>query len=104
MLLSWSMTLFKLPHNDASQSMCQQGLTLFPLLVILYFGVEPSEEIIDIYSYLVLSTIDRVRVISEPTLKNLVTIFSCLVGLTCGVWTPVGMASVNTLQNIMREH
>jgi photosystem II CP43 chlorophyll apoprotein len=49
------------------------------------------------------SALHQVRVISEPTL-NPVTIFSYLGGLNHGVWTPMGMASVNSLEDIIGGH
>ena len=47
--------------------------------------------------------IHDVRVISAPTL-NPVTIFSYLGGLNHGVWTPMGMASVSSLEDIIGGH
>jgi photosystem II CP43 chlorophyll apoprotein len=49
------------------------------------------------------SALHQVRVVSEPTL-NPVTIFSYLGGLNHGVWTPMGMASVNSLEDIIGGH
>ena len=45
----------------------------------------------------------QVRLVNEPTL-NPVTIFSYLGGLNHGVWTPMGMASVNNLEDIIGGH
>jgi photosystem II CP43 chlorophyll apoprotein len=45
----------------------------------------------------------QVRIVSEPTLDP-GTIFSYLVGLNHGVWTPMGMASVNNLEDIIGGH
>jgi photosystem II CP43 chlorophyll apoprotein len=49
------------------------------------------------------AALHQVRVVSEPTL-NPVTIFSYLGGLNHGVWTPMGMASVNNLEDIIGGH
>jgi photosystem II CP43 chlorophyll apoprotein len=49
------------------------------------------------------TAIHQVRVISAPTL-NPVTIFSYLGGLNHGVWTPMGMASVSSLEDIIGGH
>ncbi|MGL5083558.1 MAG: chlorophyll a/b binding light-harvesting protein [Microcoleaceae cyanobacterium] len=43
------------------------------------------------------------RIIAEPTL-NPVTIFGYLFGLNHGVWTPLGMASVNNLEDVIGGH
>jgi photosystem II CP43 chlorophyll apoprotein len=49
------------------------------------------------------SALHQVRLVSAPTL-NPVTIFSYLGGLNNGVWTPMGMASVNSLEDIIGGH
>ena len=49
------------------------------------------------------TAIHQVRVINAPTL-NPVTIFSYLGGLNNGIWTPMGMASVNSLEDIIGGH
>jgi photosystem II CP43 chlorophyll apoprotein len=49
------------------------------------------------------TAIDRVRIVSNPTLDP-ITIFSYLVGLNRGVWTPMGMASVSSLEDIIGGH
>ncbi len=49
------------------------------------------------------TALHRVRIVGEPTLDP-VTIFGYLVGLNHGVWTPLGMASVNSLEDIIGGH
>ncbi len=49
------------------------------------------------------STIADVRIISDPNL-NPVSIFGYLVGLSNGVWNPLGMAGVDNLENIIGGH
>jgi photosystem II CP43 chlorophyll apoprotein len=49
------------------------------------------------------TALQRVRTISAPTLDP-VTIFSYLFGLNHGVWAPVGMASVSSLEDIIGGH
>jgi photosystem II CP43 chlorophyll apoprotein len=49
------------------------------------------------------TALQQVRTISQPTLDP-VTIFSYLVGLNHGVWTPLGMASVSSLEDIIGGH
>lgn len=49
------------------------------------------------------TAIHNVRSISAPTL-NPVTIFSYLFGLNNGAWTPMGMASVNSLEDVIGGH
>lgn len=120
-LWAGSMTLFKISHYDLSQPMFQQGLILLPHLATLGFGVGTNGPIVDTQTYLAIGVIHlissavlgaggiydaslhQVRLISEPTL-NPVTIFSYLVGLDCGVWTPIGMASVSSLEDIIGGH
>ena len=45
----------------------------------------------------------NVRLVSEPTL-NPVTIFGYLFGLHQGVWSPLGMAAVDSLEDIIGGH
>lgn len=47
--------------------------------------------------------ISRLQLVSPLTL-NPVTIFSYFGGLNNGVWTPMGMASVNSLEDIIGRH
>jgi photosystem II CP43 chlorophyll apoprotein len=49
------------------------------------------------------TALHRVRTIAEPTLDP-VTIFSYLFGLNHGGWTPLGMASVSSLEDIIGGH
>ncbi|MBE9041529.1 chlorophyll a/b binding light-harvesting protein [Oscillatoriales cyanobacterium LEGE 11467] len=47
--------------------------------------------------------IHDVRLITEPT-TNPVTIFGYIFGLNHGVWNPLGMASVNNLEDVVGGH
>ncbi len=49
------------------------------------------------------TVVGNVRLITEPTL-NPVTIFGYLFGFNHGVWTPLGIASVSSLEDVIGGH
>lgn len=66
------------------------GALLFVLKAMVFGGIYDT-------------AIGNVRLITEPTL-NPVTIFGYLFGFNHGVWTPLGIASVSRLEDVIGGH
>ena len=66
------------------------GASLFVLKAMVFGGIYDT-------------AIGNIRLITEPTL-NPVTIFGYLFGFNHGVWTPLGMASVSSLEDVVGGH
>ncbi|MEH2275405.1 MAG: chlorophyll a/b binding light-harvesting protein [Nostoc sp.] len=81
----------------------QLGLILGHHLIILGLGAFLLVLKATIFGGIYDTNVENVRLISNPNL-NPVTIFGYLVGLKDGSWTPLGMASVDNLEDVIGGH
>ncbi|MEH2142850.1 chlorophyll a/b binding light-harvesting protein [Nostoc sp.] len=81
----------------------QLGLILGHHLIILGLGAFLLVLKAMIFGGIYDTNLENVRLISNPNL-NPVTIFGYLVGLKDGSWTPLGMASVDNLEDVIGGH
>ncbi|MBW4674089.1 MAG: chlorophyll a/b binding light-harvesting protein [Desmonostoc geniculatum HA4340-LM1] len=90
---------FHYEWNDAKQL----GLILGHHLIILGLGAFLLVLKATIFGGIYDTNVGDVRLISNPNL-NPATIFGYLVGLKDGSWTPLGMASVDNLEDVIGGH
>ena len=89
-------------HYDWSNPQ-QLGFILGQHLIILGFGAALLVLKAMVFGGLYDPAIEDVRLISAPNIDPL-TIFGYLIGFNHGHWTPLGMASVNTLEDVVGGH
>ncbi|MGF1986697.1 MAG: chlorophyll a/b binding light-harvesting protein [Nostoc sp. ZfuVER08] len=90
---------FHYEWNDAKQL----GLILGHHLIILGLGAFLLVLKATVFGGIYDSNVQNVRLITNPNL-NPATIFGYLVGLKDGNWTPLGMASVDNLEDVIGGH
>ncbi len=90
---------FHYEWNDAKQL----GLILGHHLIILGLGAFLLVLKATVFGGIYDSNLQNVRLITNPNL-NPATIFGYLVGLKDGNWTPLGMASVDNLEDVIGGH
>ncbi|MBL1197937.1 MAG: chlorophyll a/b binding light-harvesting protein [Nostoc sp. GBBB01] len=90
---------FHYEWNDAKQL----GLILGHHLIILGLGAFLLVPKATVFGGIYDSNVQNVRLITNPNL-NPATIFGYLVGLKDGNWTPLGMASVDNLEDVIGGH